>query len=102
MKKILLFSLVLFGSYAFSCSKVLDHEVRVLDSTETLNLCQYENKVVLAVNVASRCGFTYQYEALQNLYTKYGKEEFVILGFPSRDFSMDFSTKKLEKNFFIP
>ena len=100
MKKFLLFSLVLFGSYAFSCSKVLDHEVRVLDSTETLNLCQYENKVVLAVNVASRCGFTYQYEALQNLYSKYGKEEFVILGFPSRDFMyQEYSDESKVKEF---
>ena len=86
MKKFLLFACVVFGSYTFSCPKVLDHEVRVLDSSETLNLCQYENKVVLAVNVASRCGFTYQYEALQELYSKYQKDEFVILGFPSRDF----------------
>ena len=100
MKKFLLFSLVLFGSYVFSCSKVLDHEVRVLDSTETLNLCQYENKVVLAVNVASRCGFTYQYEALQNLYSKYGKEEFVILGFPSRDFMyQEYSDESKVKEF---
>ena len=86
MKKFLLFSCVIFGTYAFSCPKVLDHEVRILDSSETLNLCEYENKVVLAVNVASRCGFTYQYEALQELYAKYQNDEFVILGFPSRDF----------------
>ena len=100
MKKFLLFSLVLFGSYVFSCSKVLDHEVRVLDSTETLNLCQYENKVVLAVNVASRCGFTYQYEALQNLYSKFGKEGFVILGFPSRDFMyQEYSDESKVKEF---
>ena len=100
MKNYLLFCLFLFGSYAFSCSIVLAHEVRVLDSTETLNLCQYENKVVLAVNVASRCGFTYQYEALQNLYTKYGNEEFVILGFPSRDFMyQEYSDESKVKEF---
>ena len=86
MKKILLFSFIFFGSYTFACPEVLDHEVRLLDSSETINLCEYEDKVVLAVNVASRCGFTYQYEALQNLYAKYEKDDFVILGFPSRDF----------------
>ena len=80
MKKILLFSFIFFGSYTFACPEVLDHEVRLLDSSETINLCEYEDKVVLAVNVASRCGFTYQYEALQNLYTKYEKDDFVILG----------------------
>ena len=86
MKRILVFLFITYGSFIFSCPKVLDHEVRVLDSSETVNLCQYEDKVVLAVNVASRCGFTYQYEALQNLYSKYNKDNFVILGFPSRDF----------------
>jgi len=86
MKKILLFSFFVFGSYTFACPDVLDHEVRVLDSAETVNLCEYKDKVVLAVNVASRCGFTYQYEALQDLYSKYSEEDFVILGFPSRDF----------------
>jgi glutathione peroxidase len=49
-------------------------------------LCEHKDKVVLAVNVASRCGFTYQYEALQTLFEKYQGKNFVILGFPSRDF----------------
>ena len=65
MKKILLFLSLVYGSYTFSCPEVLDHEVRILDSNETINLCEYKDKVVFAVNVASRCGFTYQYEALQ-------------------------------------
>ena len=100
MKKFLLFSCVIFGTYTFSCSKVLDHEVRILDSSETLNLCEYENKVVLAVNVASRCGFTYQYEALQELYAKYQNDEFVILGFPSRDFMyQEYSDESKVKDF---
>ena len=100
MKKFLLFSCLIFGTYAFSCPKVLDHEVRILDSSETLNLCEYENKVVLAVNVASRCGFTYQYEALQELYAKYQNDEFVILGFPSRDFMyQEYSDESKVKDF---
>ena len=100
MKKFLLFSCIVLGSYAFSCPKVLDHEVRILDSSETLNLCEYEDKVVLAVNVASRCGFTYQYEALQELYAKYQNDEFVILGFPSRDFMyQEYSDESKVKDF---
>ena len=100
MKKFLLFSCIFLGSYAFSCPKVLDHEVRILDSSETLNLCEYEDKVVLAVNVASRCGFTYQYEALQELYAKYQNDEFVILGFPSRDFMyQEYSDESKVKDF---
>ncbi len=71
-----------------------------LDSSETVNLCKYENKVVLAVNVASRCGFAYQYEALQDLYAKYEEDEFVILGFPSRDFMyQEYSDESKVKEF---
>ena len=87
MKKIFIFLSLIVGNYVFAdCPKVLDHDVRLLDSSKTVNLCQYEDKVILAVNVASRCGFTYQYESLQALYEKYAEEDFVILGFPSRDF----------------
>ena len=68
------------------CPNLLDHELRVLDSNKTENLCKYKDKVILAVNVASRCGFTYQYESLQALYKEYAERDFVILGFPSRDF----------------
>ena len=68
------------------CPAILNHEIRLLDSKEVINLCEHKDKVILAVNVASRCGFTYQYEALQNLFDGYKEEDFVILGFPSRDF----------------
>ena len=71
-----------------------------MDSSETVNLCQYEDKVILAVNVASRCGFTYQYESLQALYEKYGEDNFVILGFPSRDFMFqEYSDESKVKEF---
>ena len=42
------------------CPAILNHNIRVLDSKEIINLCEHKDKVVLAVNVASRCGFTYQ------------------------------------------
>lgn len=47
---------------------------------------QLEGKVVLIVNVASKCGFTPQYEELEKLYKKYKDEGFVILGFPCNQF----------------
>tara|TARA_B100001250_G_scaffold349406_1_gene320577 strand:- start:13 stop:540 length:528 start_codon:yes stop_codon:yes gene_type:complete len=101
MKKIFIFLSLLLGNCVFAdCPKVLDHEVRLLDSSESVNLCQYEDKVVLAVNVASRCGFTYQYESLQALYEKYAKDDFIILGFPSRDFMFqEYSDESKVKEF---
>ena len=101
MKKIFIFLSLIVGNYGFAdCPKVLDHDVRLLDSSKTVNLCQYEDKVILAVNVASRCGFTYQYESLQALYEKYAEEDFVILGFPSRDFMFqEYSDESKVKEF---
>ena len=51
-----------------------------------VNLADFKGKVVLVVNVASRCGFTPQYEGLQKLYLKYQQQGFVILGFPANNF----------------
>lgn len=68
------------------CPAILNHQVRILDSKDYINLCTHKDKVILAVNVASRCGFTYQYKALQKLFEEYKDKDFVILGFPSRDF----------------
>lgn len=49
-------------------------------------LSEYEGKVVLVVNVASRCGFTPQYDGLEKLYQKFKDKGFVVLGFPANDF----------------
>jgi glutathione peroxidase len=48
---------------------------------------EYKGKVVLIVNVASKCGFTPQYEGLEKLYKKYKDKGLVILGFPSNQFA---------------
>jgi glutathione peroxidase len=51
-----------------------------------LNLSDYQGRVLLIVNTASRCGFTRQYSALQNLWSAYRKEGLVVIGVPSNDF----------------
>ena len=52
----------------------------------TQSLSAYEGKVVLVVNVASKCGFTPQYEGLQKLWETYRDRGFVVLGFPCDQF----------------
>lgn len=49
-------------------------------------MADFENKVILVVNVASKCGFTKQYEGLEKLYQDYKDRGFVILGFPCNQF----------------
>ncbi|WP_407938996.1 glutathione peroxidase [Oceanivirga salmonicida] len=53
---------------------------------EEIKLSEYKDKVILIVNVASKCGFTKQYLGLQKLYETYGKDGFIILGFPCNQF----------------
>lgn len=53
---------------------------------QTKNLQEYEGKVVLVVNVASKCGFTGQYENLESLYQSYKDKGLVVLGFPCNQF----------------
>ncbi len=53
---------------------------------DTLKLSEYVGKVLLIVNTASKCGFTYQYEGLEKLYETYKNQGLVILGFPANNF----------------
>lgn len=64
---------------------VLGYEIEMIDGTNQ-SLEQYRGKVVLMVNVASKCGLTPQYEGLEALYRKYEKDGLVIIGFPANDF----------------
>tara|TARA_R110002167_G_scaffold163937_2_gene360819 strand:- start:264 stop:818 length:555 start_codon:yes stop_codon:yes gene_type:complete len=63
----------------------LDFKVKNIDG-ETVDLEDYEGKVVLIVNTASECGLTPQYAGLQDLYKKYEEKGLVVLGFPCNQF----------------
>jgi glutathione peroxidase len=64
---------------------ILDFNMKDIEGVET-PIRKFEGKVLLVVNVASRCGFTPQYRSLQTLYERYKDKGFEILGFPANDF----------------
>ncbi len=74
-----------FASKA-SVDSVLDLKMVTIEG-DTVNLDIYSGKVILMVNVASKCGLTPQYEGLQELYQTYKERGFVILGFPANNFA---------------
>lgn len=66
-------------------SEFYSFKVAKADKSE-VSLSDYKNKTLLIVSVASKCGFTSQYDGLEVLYKKYQKQDFVILAFPSNQF----------------
>lgn len=64
---------------------VLNFKMKSLDGKD-VDLSRYQGKVVLIVNVASKCGYTPQYKALQALHDKYAKDGLAVVGVPCNDF----------------
>ncbi len=65
---------------------IYDFKVKTIEGKET-TLETYKGKVMLIVNVASKCGYAPQYEGLEALYEKYKEQGLVILGFPCNQFA---------------
>ena len=63
-----------------------DYTFKSINEVDDINLSDFKGKIIMVVNTASLCGFTYQYEQLEELYRKYASKNFVVLGFPSRNF----------------
>jgi glutathione peroxidase len=98
MKSLLVIGTVLFMLSITACVKsvatkeeinrmnsIYDFTMKNIDGKDTA-LSVYTGKVVMIVNVASKCGYTGQYAGLEKLYLKYKDRGFVILGFPANNF----------------
>ena len=68
-------------------------------SGEIINFKDYKNKVILIVNTASYCGFTKQYEELQELWNKYKSKGLIVLGVPSNSFNLEKKANEEVKKF---
>ena len=85
--KSMLFLAVLFAlqTVTFAADSLYDIKLKDIDGKDT-TLNAYKGKVLLIVNVASHCGFTKQYAALEATYEKYKDQGLVVLGFPCNQF----------------
>ncbi len=86
MKTLAIAAAVLLSQLAAHAGSIYDIKVKDIDGKET-SLAAYKGKTILIVNVASKCGLTPQYKALEAAYEKYKDKGFVILGFPCNQFN---------------
>jgi glutathione peroxidase len=73
------------GASKMADKSVLDFTLKNIDGKET-KLSDYRGKVLLLVNVASKCGYTPQYEGLQAIYAKFRDQGLIVMGFPANNF----------------
>jgi len=83
--KLKLLAAIIMMNTNLSAQDVYSYKLTDIDGRET-SLEEYKGKVLLVVNVASRCGFTRQYAGLEKLYKEYKSKGLVICGFPCNQF----------------
>ena len=77
---------------------VYDFEFNSIDGNK-IKLSDFKNKVLVVVNVASRCGYTPQYEGLQMLWSNYKNKNLVVIGVPTNNFNQEPGNNKEIKDF---
>ena len=104
MKKLIIIGLTIF-MFFFKNSAMSNYERVFFDfkiesiSGEIINLKDFKNKTILIVNTASYCGFTKQYEDLQNLWDKYRSKGLIVIGIPSNSFNQEKKNNDEVKSF---
>ena len=104
MKKIILIGLSII-MFFFKSSVLANYEKIFYDfniegiSGEVIDFKEYKGKAVLIVNTASYCGFTNQYEDLQNIWSNYKEKDLVVVGIPTNNFRQEPGSNKEIKDF---
>jgi len=102
MLKRLLFIVIMFGLFtkasANYTSLAYEYEFNGIDGNK-IKLEDFKDKVIVIVNVASRCGYTPQYEDLQVLWSNYKERNLVVIGVPTNNFKQEPGSNKQIKDF---
>lgn len=102
-KIIILLSLITFDSFGLTVDMTVSNAHQFSFTSidgKKINLSDFQGKVILVVNTASKCGFTPQYKGLQTLYEKYKDKGLVVIAVPSSDFAnQEFSQISQVKEF---
>jgi glutathione peroxidase len=102
MKKIIVLSIIMFSFFSQGNAQydqlATDFKFKGIDGN-IIDVNKYKNKVIVVVNVASRCGFTSQYEGLQKLWTNYKNQGLIVIGVPSANFKQEPGSNEEIKEF---
>ena len=93
IKIILIFFFLLFNMNLLAKEKISVYDFKFVDiDGNNIELTKFEGKPILLVNTASRCGFTPQYQGLQNLFLNYRKTDLTIIATTSNSFNQEYSS----------